>query len=176
MTKKDKTEEIAYLREKITNSAFFYITDASSLSVEQVNKLRRLCFQRNIDIKVVKNTLVKKALEGEPIEKNYTPLFEKLHGPTALMFTDVANAPAKLLEEFRGKQLAKPEIKAAYIDSAIYFGDESLSILAKLKSKEELVGEIIGLLQSPGKNVISALTSSAGKLAGIVKTLQEKGA
>ena len=164
MTKKDKTEEIAYLREKITNSAFFYITDASSLSVEQVNKLRRLCFQRNIDIKVVKNTLVKKALEGEPIEKNYTPLFEKSHGPTALMFTDVANAPAKL------------EIKAAYIDSAIYFGDESLSILAKLKSKEELVGEIIGLLQSPGKNVISALTSSAGKLAGIVKTLQEKGA
>ena len=175
MTKKDKTEEIAYLREKITNSAFFYITDASSLSVEQVNKLRRLCFQRNIDIKVVKNTLVKKALEGEPIEKNYTPLFEKLHGPTALMFTDVANVPAKLIDEFRGdKEL--PSIKAAYIDTAVYLGDSSIKELKALKSKDELVGDIIMLLQSPAKNVISALKSGSSTIAGLLKTLEERAA
>lgn len=175
MTRTDKTAAIAELKEKFSNSSFFYLTDSSTLTVEQVNKLRGMFFEKGIEMKVVKNTLAKKALEASPEEKGYAGLYDHLKGPTAILFTDVANAPARVIKEFRGKDDEKPSIKAAYIDTAIYIGDDQLKALAALKSKEELIGEIITLLQSPAKNVISGLTGSGQKLMGLLKTLGERG-
>ena len=125
-------------------------------------------------MQVVKNTLAIKALESAPAEKGYAGLYDALKGPTAILFTTVANAPAKLLADFR-KDAEKPSIKAAYIDTAIFLGDDSITTLKALKSKEELIGDIIGLLQSPAKNVISALKSGGSIIAGLVKTLEERG-
>ena len=174
MTRADKATAIEELKEKFSNSSFFYVTDSSTLTVEQVNKLRGLFYEKGIEMKVVKNTLVKKALENEPEEKGYAKVFEALKGPTALLFTDVANAPARVIEEFR-KDNERPILKAAYIDTDVFLGDDQLKALASLKSKEELLGEIVGLLQSPAKNVVSALKSAGGTIAGILKTLEERG-
>lgn len=172
MRKEQKTQAIQELTEKFSNAPFFYVTDSSALTVEQVNNLRGKCFEKGVEMKVVKNTLTKKALES--IEgTDYSELYESLKGPTALMFSSTANVPAKIIEEFR-KSHDKPVLKAAYIDSSIYIGDDQVKALASLKSKEELIGEVILLLQSPAKNVISALKSSGGKLAGLVKALQER--
>ena len=121
MTRADKTTAIAELKEKFSNSTFFYITDSSKLSVEQINKLRRSCFEKGVEMKVVKNTVAIKALEGAPVEKGYTELLESLKGPTALLFTETANVPAKLIKDFRGEN-ERPIIKAAYIDTAVYLG------------------------------------------------------
>jgi len=173
MTRAEKTAVIADLKEKFGSSQYFYITDSSTLTVEQVNKLRALCYQNDIEMKVVKNTLALKALEQCDTEKNFEGLYNSLKGPTAIFFTETGNAPAKLIKEFRGQD-EKPEIKAAYIDSAIYEGDDQLEALAGLKSKEELIGEIISILQSPAKNVIGSLQSSGSKLSGILKTLGER--
>jgi len=172
MTQQDKTNEIQTLKQEFEESKVFYIADSSTLNVAQVNDLRGLCFKNNVKLKVAKNTLIKKALES--IEGvNYEELYPMLAGPTSLMFSEVANAPAKIIKEFRKKH-DKPVLKAAYIDSDCFIGDEQVEALAALKSKEELIGEIISLLQSPAKNVISALQSSGNKLAGILKTLSEK--
>ena len=172
MRKEQKTAAIAELTEKFSSNPFFYVTDSSALTVEQVNKLRGLCYEKGVEMKVVKNTLARKALES--IEgTDYSGLYDILKGPTALMFTSTANVPAKIIEEFR-KSHDKPVLKAAYIDSDIFIGDEQVNALANLKSKEELIGEVILLLQSPAKNVISALQSGGSKLAGIVKALQER--
>jgi len=173
MRKEDKTAVIEELKEKFTESNFFYITDSSELSVEKINKFRGLCFEKDVEMRVVKNTLVQKALEAVGTEGQYDDMYGALKGPTALMFTQTANVPAKIIEEFR-KSNDKPLIKAAYIDSSIFLGDESLKDLASLKSKEELIGDVIMLLQSPAKNVISALKSGGSTIAGLVKALEER--
>lgn len=172
MTRQEKTENIALLKAKFEDNEFFYITDSSTLTVEQVNKLRGLCYEKGVEMTVVKNTLTQKALES--IEgADYSDLYDALKGPTTLMFSETANAPAKLIKEFR-KNSERPLLKAAYIDSSIYVGDEQVDVLAALKSKEELIGEVILILQSPAKNVISSLKSGGSTIAGLIKTLQER--
>lgn len=173
MTREEKISVVNELSGKLAGSDFFYITDASTLNVVTVNKLRAVCFERGVEMKVVKNSLVKKALASLDSPEKYEGLYESLKGPTAIMFTEVSNAPAKVIKEFR-KDFDKPIIKAAYIDSDIIIGDENLDMLASLKSKEELIGDIITLLQSPIKNVIGGLNSGGSKLAGLVKALQER--
>jgi large subunit ribosomal protein L10 len=133
-----------------------------------------MCFEQGITVKVAKNTLIQKALESEPESKGYAALFGSLHGPTTILISSNPKAPAKLLEEFR-KTEERPILKAAYIDSSIYIGDEQLATLVKMKSKEEMIGEIIGLLQSPGRRLASQITASGSKVAGIVKALAERG-
>lgn len=171
MTKQEKSQVVEQLKAKFNESQFFYVTDSSTLTVEEVNNLRRACHKSGIQLQVAKNTLVKKALEQA--DGDYEALYDVLSGPTSLMFTDVSNSPAKMIKDFR-KSHEKPVLKAAYIDSDVFIGDDQLSVLSDLKSKEELIGEVIGLLQSPAKNVISALKSSGSTLSGILKTLSEK--
>ena len=175
MKKSEKGTVIEALKEKFESSSFFYLTDASTMTVDQVNKLRRVCFEKGVEMTVIKNTLAKKAMEGSAPEKNYIALFDSLKGPTAVMFTDVANVPARLIKEFRKGGGERPIIKAAYIDSAVFVGDDQLDTLTKLKSKEELLGELIGLLQSPAKNVVGALKSGGNTIMGLLKTLEERG-
>ena len=173
MTREDKSAVIDQLKDKFSSATFFYIADSSELNVEQINKFRGLCYEKGVEMSVVKNTLIKKALEAVESENNYDELYDALKGPSSLMFADVANSPAKVIEEFR-KSFEKPVLKAAYIDSSIYLGDESLKALASMKSKEELIGDIVLLLQSPAKNVVSALNSSASTIAGLLKTLEDR--
>ncbi len=173
MTREDKAMVIEELKAKFSDASFFYITDSSGLNVEEINKFRGLCFKQGIEMRVVKNTLIKKALEAVSEDNGYSDLYDSLKGPTSLMFAEIANTPAKVIEEFR-RTFDKPLLKAAYIDSSIYTGDDALKELAALKSKEELIGEIILLLQSPAKNVVSALKSSSSTIAGLVKTLQDR--
>ena len=175
MTRDQKTAVIEELKSKFENSQFFYVTDSSTLTVEKVNKLRGLLFEKGIEMRVVKNTLVKKALESFGEDRNYAPLYDSLAGPTALLFADVANAPARVLKEFRGDKEEKPSIKSAYIDTDVFIGDDQLEALAKLKSKDELLGEVITLLQSPAKNLISALKSGQTTVTGLLKALEERG-
>lgn len=172
MNKEEKSQYIDELATKLSESGVFYLTDASGLNVESVNTLREKCFKSNIEMKVVKNTLLKKAMEKIE-DKNYEELYGVLAGPTAILFSEVGSAPAKLIKDFRKKN-DRPLIKGAFIEEAIYTGDENLEFLASIKSKEELIGEIIGLLQSPAKNVISGLKSGGGTIAGIIKTLSER--
>lgn len=174
MTREEKTVAIEELKEELGNSSFFYLTDSSTLTVAKINKFRRMCFEKGITVKVAKNTLIKKALENEPESKGYAALFGSLHGPTTILISSNPKAPAKLLEEFR-KTEERPILKAAYIDSSVYIGDDQLATLVKLKSKEEMIGEIIGLLQSPGRRLASQITASGSKVAGIVKALAERG-
>ncbi len=174
MTKAEKTATIEALKETFAENEFFYVTDASELTVAQVNDFRRLCFEKGITMKVYKNTLVKKALEAAPEDKNYQKIIDIMKGPSAILFTDTANAPARVLKNFRESH-DKPVLKAAYIETSVYEGDEMIETLSKLKSKEELLGDVIGLLQSPPKNVISALKSGGQKLSGILKALEERG-
>lgn len=173
MTRQDKAQAIELLKEKFDNCDFFYLTDSSSMTVEEINKLRRVCFDKGVEMQVVKNTLAIKAMEAGAPEKKYDQLFASLKGPTTILFTQTANLPAKVIKEYR-KKGAKPVLKAAYIDSSVYVGDDQLDALATLKSKEELIGDVIMLLQSPIKNVIGALNSGGQKLAGLVKALEER--
>ncbi len=172
MKKEEKNKIIESLASTFSKYHSFYITDVSNLSVETTNKLRRKCFSSNIKLKVAKNTLIRKALE-KVNHGNYDQLFPSLKGSSAIMFTEVSNTPAKLIREFR-RQHDKPILKCAYIDSSVFSGDQYVETLAALKSKNELIGDIIGLLQSPVQNVISALQSGGGKLAGILKTLESR--
>lgn len=171
MTREEKGQYIDGLTEKLNNANIFYLADIAGLNAENTSKLRRTCFNGNIQMEVVKNTLLQKAMENA--KGNYEDLYGSLKGNTTIMFAEVGNAPAKMIKDFR-KKSDKPLLKGAYIEEAIFIGDENLDALVAIKSKEELIGDIIGLLQSPAKNVISALKSSGGKLAGIVKTLSEK--
>lgn len=173
MTKAEKTAMIGELKEKFENSSFFYVTDSSTLTVEQVNKLRGMFFEAGVEMRVVKNTLVKKALEDAPEEKGYAKVFDALKGPTAILFSDVAKAPANVLKEFR-KDAEKPVLKAAYIDTDVFVGDDQIEALTKLKSKEDLVAEVIGLLQSPIKNVLGSLQSGGQTISGLLKALEER--
>jgi large subunit ribosomal protein L10 len=174
MTKQEKTAVIEELKEKFAQSPFFYVTDSSAMTVEQVNKLRRLFFEKGIEMRVVKNTLAKKALEALDAERNYSELFDALHGPTAILFTEVANVPARIIKDYR-KDGKKPQIKAAYIDASVFLGDDKLDDLAKLKSKEDLLGDLLGLLNSPMSNLLSQLNSGGQNVMGLLKALEEKG-
>jgi len=171
MTKDQKAAVVEELTQKFDDATFFYIADSSTLTVEEVNNLRRNCFEKEIELRVAKNTLIKKAMEAS--SKDFEGLYKVLEGPTSLMFTNNSNGPAKLIKEFR-KTHERPLLKAASIDLDFFIGDDQLGTLADLKSKEELIGDVIGLLQSPAKNVISGLTSAGGKLAGLLKTLSER--
>jgi large subunit ribosomal protein L10 len=173
MRKDEKTQVIEELAEKLASNSHFYLTDISALPSEKTSKLRRMCFNKNISLLVVKNTLLQKAMEKSE-GKDYSELFGSLKGSTAVMFSESSSEPAKLIKEFRSQGSDKPILKAAYVEESAYVGDSQLDALAAIKSKNELIGDIIGLLQSPAKNVISALQSSGGKLAGIVKTLSER--
>jgi len=172
MKKAEKTQVIDSLVEQLANNSHFYLTDVASLNAVKTSELRRLCFSKNIKMLVVKNSLLKKAMERSSA-KDYQPLIGSLKGSTAIMFSEVGSDPAKLIKEFRTKN-DKPLLKAAFVEECAYIGDNQLDALASIKSKNEMIGEIIGLLQSPAKNVVSALKSGGGKLAGIVKTLSEK--
>ena len=172
MRKEEKHNVVLALKEQIESFSNVYIADTSNLTVAAVNDIRRKCFDSGIKMQVAKNTLIKKALEAASGE--YAELYDVLKGSSTLLFSNSANAPAKLIKALRASG-DKPLLKAAYIDSAIFIGDNQLNALVNLKSKEELIGEIIGLLQSPAKNVISGLQSGKGKLAGIVKALEQRG-
>ncbi len=171
MTREEKATVIQDLTAQLADNSTIYLADISGLDAVATSALRRACFKANIKLSVVKNTLLAKAMEAS--EKEFGELPEILKGNTSLMISETSNAPAKLIKSFR-KKTNIPLLKGAFVQEAIYVGDENLDALVDIKSKEEMIGEIIGLLQSPAKNVISGLKSGGGKLAGILKTLSEK--
>jgi large subunit ribosomal protein L10 len=173
MTREEKNIEIESLAQQFSQFPNFYITNVESLNSDKTSKLRRLCHSKNVKLRVAKNNLIKKALQKLDATA-YDALIPTLKGTSAIMFSEVSNIPAKLIKEFRAKD-SIPAIKAAWIDSSLFIGDNQLETLANLKSKNELIAEVIALLQSPAKNVVSQLQSSGSKLAGILKTLEEKG-
>ena len=172
MNREEKAKYIDELAGQLNDANVIYLADTADLTVDVINQLRRKCYNSNIGIRVVKNTLLAKAFEK--VEgKNFGELPTVLSGSTSILFSEVGNAPAKLIKEFRAKN-AKPILKGAYIEEAIFIGDNQLDALVAIKSREELLGDIIGLLQSPAKNVVSALKGQGGKIAGILKTLEER--
>lgn len=173
MTREEKTSIIEELSEKFNQHQHFYITDASGLSVAQVNAFRRLCFHAGVEYGVYKNTLIRKALEKQG--SGNEDLYKVLHGFSGVLFSkEVGNAPAKVIRDYRKGAAGKPQLKAASIDSSLFFGEENLKMLTELKSKNELIGDIISMLQSPAQNVVSALLSGKNTLAGLVKALEER--
>lgn len=172
MTKEEKNQVIEKMSVKLTHNEHFYLTDISELTVEDSNSLRGVFHEKGIQIEVIKNTLLKKAMEK--VEgKDFSELYDLLTGPTCILFTEVGNEPAKLIKSFRKKH-PKPLLKAAYVEECVYVGDNQIDRLISLKSKNELIADVIALLQSPAKNVIGGLQSGGSKLAGILKTLSEK--
>lgn len=172
MNKEQKAQLIEELTEKVNNTQFFYITDASGLSVEEVNGFRRKCFEGGLEYKVYKNTIIKKAFEAS--EFDFSAADEALKGFSGIIFSgESGSAPAKVIKDYR-ESGDKPLLKAAFIDTDVMLGDDHLESLSKLKSKDELIGEIIGLLQSPMSNVMSSLSSGGSKLSGILQTLSNK--
>jgi large subunit ribosomal protein L10 len=171
MKREEKDIIVNNLVDQLKESPHFYLTDASELNAEATSLLRRRCFESNIKMVVVKNTLLKRALEQT--ESEVDELYDVLKGSTAIMFTETGNAPAKVIKEFR-KKFEKPIIKAAYVEESIYIGDDQLENLVNVKSKEELLGDLIGLLQSPVKTVMSQLQSGGNTLAGVLETLSNK--
>ena len=171
MTRQEKANVIEDLTAQLAENATIYLADISGLDASTTSALRRACFKANIKLSVVKNTLLAKAMEAS--EKEFGELPDVLKGNTSLMFSETGNAPAKLIKNFR-KKSEKPLLKGAFVEEAIFIGDDKLEALVNIKSKEEVIGDIIALLQSPAKNVISGLKSGGGKLAGILKTLSEK--
>ena len=171
MKKEEKNQVVEALAEKLNNNNNFYIADTSELNAEDTSALRRLCYKHEVTLTVVKNTLLKKAMDKT--DKDLEELYDILKGPTSIMFSESGNAPARLIKEFR-RTSDKPILKGAYIEEMTYIGDDQLDFLITLKSKNELIGDIIGLLQSPVSNVMSALQSGGNILSGVVKTLSEK--
>ncbi|WP_223551057.1 50S ribosomal protein L10 [Aestuariivivens sp. NBU2969] len=171
MTREEKSQVIEDLTAQLAENPNIYLTDISGLNAGTTSDLRRACFKANIKLAVVKNTLLAKAMEAS--DKEFGELPTVLKGNTSVMYSETGNAPAKVIKTFR-KKSEKPLLKGAFIEEAIYIGDDQLDTLVDIKSREELIGDIITLLQSPAKNVVSALQSSGGKLAGIIKTLSEK--
>ena len=171
MTREEKSIAIEDLTAQLAGTNVIYVSDISGLNAETTSDLRRACFKAGIKLEVVKNTLLAKAMEAS--DNDYGDLPSVLTGNSAIFISDIANAPGKIIKDFR-KKSDKPVLKGAYINSEVYIGDDQLNALATIKSKEELIGEIIGLLQSPAKNVISGLKGAGSKLAGILKTLEEK--
>ena len=171
MTREEKSQVIEDLTAELANNANIYLADISGLNAQTTSEFRRACFKANVKLAVVKNTLLEKAMEAS--DRDFGNLSSVLKGNTSVMYSEIGNVPAKLIKTFRKKAL-KPLLKGAFIEECVYIGDDQIDMLIDIKSKEELLGELIGLLQSPAKNVISALKSSGGKLAGILKTLSEK--
>jgi large subunit ribosomal protein L10 len=171
MRREEKDQLIDELKEKLADNSTIYLADISELNSVDTSDLRRLCFKKDIKLMVVKNTLLKKAMDKS--DREFDPLYAVLKGNTSLMFSETGNAPAKLIQEFR-KKSDKPILKGAFIEDVVYIGDDQLEFLANIKSKDELIGDIILLLQSPVKNVMGALQSGGHKLSGILETLAEK--
>jgi large subunit ribosomal protein L10 len=172
MRREDKNLLIDKLTEQINQYPHFYLADISELNAEVTSNLRRKCFEKKIELVVVKNTLFIKALERSG-KSDFTPLYDSIKGSTSVMFTETGNVPAKLIKEFRKKN-PKPLLKAAFVEESIYVGENQLEALVSLKSKNELIADVIALLQSPAKNVVSSLQSGRNIIAGVVKTLSEK--
>ena len=171
MRREEKDSIIDGLQHELTESNHFYLADISGLNAEDTSTLRRKCFEQDVKLLVVKNTLLRKALEK--VEGDYEPFYDILVDSTSVMFCDTGNLPAKLIKEFR-KGHEKPILKGAYVEQSIYLGDNQLDILSSLKSKNELIGDVLSLLQSPMKSVLSGLASSGSKLAGALETLSKK--
>jgi large subunit ribosomal protein L10 len=172
MNRDEKHELVVALTEQMKEYGNFYITDTANLTVAKINDIRRKCFENDITMQVAKNSLIKKAMEA--VDGDLSPIYDVLKGSSSILFSKSGTAPAKLIKQLR-KRSEKPILKAAYIAESVFIGDNQLDTLINLKSKEQLIGEIIGLLQSPAKNVVSALQSGGNILAGVVKTLQERG-
>ncbi|MDR1332364.1 MAG: 50S ribosomal protein L10 [Tannerella sp.] len=174
MKKEDKSVILEQLSDTVKKYGHFYLTNIESMNAGKTSALRRACFKKDIKLVVVKNTLFKKVLESMDVD--YSPLYESLTGNTAVMFTDVVNAPARLIKDFtKGmKGEVKPLLKAAYVQECFYVGAENLDVLVNLKSRDELVADVIALLQSPARNLISALSSGGQTIHGILKTLEER--
>ena len=173
MRKEDKVAVIAKLGETLQEYPHFYLVDVEGMDAASTSALRRKCFQSEIKMILVKNTLLKKALENSEVD--FSALYGTLKGTTAVMFSQVANAPAKMLKDLKAKKATKPELKAAYAEEGVYVGAEQLDALCSIKSKNEVIAEIVALLQSPAKNVLSALQSGQNTIHGVLKTLGEKG-
>ena len=171
MTRDEKNFTIDNLNTQLSENKNFYLADISGLTAENNSDLRRLCYKSDVQIQVIKNTLLRKAMDKNDVD--FEELYQALKGNTAIMFAEAGNAPAKVIKEFRKKQ-DKPILKAAFIEESFYFGDDQVEVLSTLKSKDELIGEIITLLQSPPKNVISSLQSASGNLSGILKALADR--
>ncbi|WP_272150241.1 50S ribosomal protein L10 [Tenacibaculum aiptasiae] len=171
MTREDKLQVIEDLTAQLGDTSTIYLADISGLDAVTTSNLRRACFKANVKLAVVKNTMLSKAMEAS--DKDFGDLQSVLKGNTSIMIAEAANAPAKVIKEFR-KKSDKPLLKGAFVEEAVYIGDDQLDALVNIKSREELIGDIIGLLQSPAKNVVSALQSSGNKLSGILTTLSEK--
>ena len=171
MTRQEKHDAIENLKEALVGVKTLYLADIEGLDARQTNALRRACFKENVKLQVVKNTLLAKAMEAST--HDFGELTGILKGNTSLMFSETGNAPAKVIKNFR-KKSDRPILKGAFIEEAIYLGDDQIDVLVAIKSKEELIGDIIMLLQSPTKNVVSALQSGGGKLSGILTTLSER--
>lgn len=175
MTREEKNQLIDSLAQQLDATSHFYLTDISGFSVETTNALRGYCFRRDIKLTTVKNALLRKAMEKS--DKNLAELYDVLKGSTSIMFAETANAPAKLIQEFRQKEKKdKPILKGAYVQESSYVGNDMLDALVNLKTKNELIGDVVALLQSPARNVIMSLQSGGHKLSGILKTLSEKAA
>ncbi len=172
MTRTEKEKVVKRLKRKFKNNDFFYLTDSSALTVAEVNELRGICYEKGVELKVVKNTLAIKAMQSMAVERGFDKLYDALTGPTAIMFTETASTPAKIIKEFR-KTHDKPVLKAAYIDTDIFIGDEQVETLAALKSREELLGEIISLLESPMRSVIGAL-DAGNTISSLLTALEKK--
>jgi large subunit ribosomal protein L10 len=172
MKKEDKAIIIANISEQLSQYSCVYLTQTSGLDAEKTSALRRACFGADIKMLCVKNTLLKKAFEASDVD--YSGLYDLLHGETTLLLSNTGNAPAKLIKKFRDKKDTLPMLKGAFVEESVYVGEEMLETLANIKSKNELIADVVALLQSPAKNVISALQSGAGKLHGILETLSNK--
>ncbi|WP_299625766.1 50S ribosomal protein L10 [uncultured Tenacibaculum sp.] len=172
MTREEKSQVIQDLTAQLADTNTIYLADISGLDAITTSNLRRACFKANVKLAVVKNTLLEKAMEAS--DKDFGELPTVLSGNTSMMIAEAANAPAKVIKEFRKKSKERPLLKGAFVEEAVYIGDDQLDALVNIKSREELIGDIITLLQSPAKNVVSALQSGGSKLSGILKTLSEK--
>ena len=171
MRREEKNVIIDNLARRLNDARHFYLTDTSELNAEETSNLRRKCFDKEVSLLVVKNTLLRKAMEKS--DGKYEDLYDTLKESTSIMVCDTGNVPAKLIKEFR-RTKEKPVLKAAFVEESFYIGDEQLDLLSSLKSKEELLGDLISLLQSPSRNLVSALASGGSQLAGALKTLSEK--
>ena len=173
MTREEKDLQIKELTQMLADNSVLYLTDATGLNAEETTQLRRACYKNDVRMRVVKNTLLRRAMEASA-GTDFSELYEVLSGQTALLVGNVGNAPAKILKEFR-KKSDMPTLKAAYVEESTYLGDDQIDALTAIKSKDEIVAELIALLQSPMKNVVGALNSGGNTISGLVKALQDRG-
>lgn len=174
MNKQEKNQKVKELTTLLNENKNFYLADTSTITGIKINDFRRICYEKNVSMSVVKNTLLRKAMEKASNAAAFAPLYDTLVGNTAILYASQPSDPARVIKQFRAGEGTKPLLKGAFIEESVYLGDESLEALSALKTKNELIGDIIALLQSPAKNVIGALQSGGNKLSGIVKTLSER--